>query len=95
MTAKAEVQAIIEQLGDPAQVDRELRTFRKAAQVYSAKHPRMIDLYPKQWIAVYQGRVRAHRRTLQSLLAEVDKKMLPREQIIVRLIDRSRRTMIL
>lgn len=95
MTTHAEIQDVLEQLGNPADVDRELRGFRRAARVLSSKQPRMIDEYPKQWIAVYQGRVRVRARTFRSLMLQVDNKGLPRQHIIVRFIDRNQRTMIL
>jgi len=89
------VQAVLRQLGDPKDVDRDLRSFRRSAQVLSSNRPRLIDRYPKQWVALYRGRVRASGGTFSSVIAEVDKKRLPREHVIVRFIDRNQRTMIL
>jgi hypothetical protein len=95
MTTNAEFQGVLEQLGNPADVDRGIRNFRRAASILSSKQPRMIDEYPKQWIAVYQGKVRVRARTFQSLLVQVDEKGLPRGHTIIRFIDRNQRTMIL
>lgn len=89
------VETILELLGDPKDVDRGLQDFRKAAQVLSSRHPRLIDRYSKKWVAVYRGQVRASGKVFASVLAEVDKKGLPREHVIVRFIDRNQRTMIL
>lgn len=86
---------ILKLLGDPRGVDRDLQVFRRSARVLSSKHPRLIDRYPKQWVAIHQGRVRAQGKTLRSLLAQVDKKALPREHLIVRFIDKTQRTVIL
>ena len=86
---------VLELLGDPSGVDRDLQAFRRSARVLSSRHPRLIDRYPKQWVAVHQGKVRAQGKTLRSLLAQVDKKGLPRERLIVRFIDKTQRTMIL
>ncbi len=94
MNAKLKAQ-VSELLGDPRQIDRELQQFRKAAMTFSSDHPRLIDEYPKQWVAVYCGKVEASGRTFGSVMTQVDKKGLPREEIIVRFIDRSQRTMIL
>ena len=88
-------QAVLEQLGDPRDVERDLRSFRRTARVLSSSHPRLIDRYPKQWVALYRGRVRASGSTFTSVMAQIDKKGLPREHIIVRFIDRNQRTMIL
>ena len=88
-------QVILNQLGNPADIDRELQSFRKSARVLSSHHPRFIDRYQKRWVAVYDGKTRAQGRTLQSTLREIDRKGLPREHVIVRYIDRNQRTMIL
>lgn len=95
MPGKLEKSTLLALVGDLKVVDVELRRFRKAAQALSSRHPRLIDQYPKQWIAVYRGRVRASGRTFRSVLAQVDKKGIPREHVIVRFIDKSKRTMIL
>jgi hypothetical protein len=88
-------QAILEEVGDPRDVDRDLRSFRNTARILSSSHPRLIDRYPKQWVALYRGRVRASGSTFAAVMAEIDNKGLPREHIIVRFIDRNQRTMIL
>jgi len=87
--------SILEKLGNPSEVDKELRSFRKSAMVLSSKHPRLIIRYPKQWVAVYEGKTIAVGRTLNSALREVDKKGIQREHVIVRYIDKNQRTMIL
>lgn len=95
MVSKITEQEVLGQLGSPAEVAKELEKFRKTARVLSASHPRLLDRYNKQWIAVYEGKVQAQGRTLRSLMSQVDAKRLPREHIIVRLINRDQRTMIL
>jgi pyrimidine operon attenuation protein/uracil phosphoribosyltransferase len=81
--------------GSAAQVDRDLRSFREAAKVLSSNHPRMIDEHPSRWIAVYEGTVVATGRSLKSLLSALQKKRIPRDQTIIRFIDRKERTLIL
>ena len=92
---KTKKQDIIRELGNPSDIDKELKSFRRSAKALSSKHPRLIDLYPKQWVAVYQGKVSAHGKTFQSVLQQIDLNKLPREQIIMRYIDKNQRTMIL
>ena len=82
-------------LGDPVALHRELRSFRKAALALSSDHPRLIDLYPNQWVAVYDGKVTAHGKTLDSVLEEMRRKGIPQGRTIVRYIDRNERTLIL
>lgn len=89
------VQEVLRLVGDPVQVDRSLQSFCKAASVLSSDHPRLIDKYPKQWVAVYNGEVKATATTFNALLAQVDRVHLPRDETIIRFIDRNQRTMIL
>ncbi len=76
-------------------VAKELSEFRQAARVLSSRHPRMIDKYQKQWVGIYQGQVAATGRTLQALLAQADKKEIPRKDLLVRFIDKNQRTLVL
>ena len=86
---------ILDILGDPAEIDRSLTAFSKSAQVLSAEHPRMIEKYPKQWVAIYEGEVRARGSTFLGLMSQADKEGLPRNELVVRYIDRNQRTMVL
>ena len=94
MSKKLE-KTILEKIGNPSEVDRELKSYRKSAMVLSSKHPRLINRYQKQWVAVYDGRTVAAGRTLTAALRNVDKKEIPREHIILRYIDKNQRIMIL
>ncbi len=82
-------------LGDPRKVDRELQRFRTSTRVLSSRHPQLIEKYARQWVAVYEGKVRARAKTFDSLMAQIDKKRLPRGHIVVRYVDKTQRTMIL
>ena len=95
MSAKAVRELIMDQLGDPRDIDRELQSFRKSARALSSHRPRLVDRYQKKWVAIYEGKTQASGRTLQSVLQQVDGKGLPRERVIVRYIDRNQRTMVL
>ncbi len=95
MTTAVRRKTILDQLGNPADIDRELQRFRRSARTLSSNHPRFIDRYQKKWVAVYDGKAKAQGRTLQSVWRQLDKKGLPREHVIVRYIDRNQRTMIL
>lgn len=86
---------IRELLGDPHEIERDLRSFRRTAHILSTDHPRLIDRYPKLWVAAYKGRVRATGRTLRSVLNQVESEGLPKDKVIVRFIDKTQRTLIL
>ena len=82
-------------LGDPTEIDRSLTSFRESAQLLSSEHPRMIEKYSKQWVAIYGGEVRAQSSTFRGLIKAATDNDLPPERLVVRFIDRNRRTMIL
>ena len=80
---------------DPVRLNRDLQRFRKAAQALSSGHPRLIDKYPNQWVAVYNGKVAAHASTLPAILGKMKRKRIPQAHTIVRYIEKNKRTMIL
>ena len=86
---------ILSALGDPATVGRELSKFAESARTLSSDAPRMIEEYPRQWIAIYDGTVKARGSTLRALLDEVDRVGVPREHALVRFVEKDLRTLIL
>ena len=90
-----DMEAVVRKLGNLADLARDLQRFRNSARLLSSRQARLIEKYPKQWVAVYRGRVRAHARTLQGLMREIDEKGLPREDVITRFVDKNQRTFIL
>ena len=95
MARMTEVQEIVDLIGDPNEVDKELQSFRKTAMRLSSRYPRMIELYPQQWIALHSGKVRAQGDSLESVLDKIDSMGLSREQTIIRFIESEPRTMLL
>lgn len=81
-------------LGDPEHEATELERFRRVAKTLSEDHPRFIDEYPQKWVAVADGTV-VTADTLDELLAEVDRRAIPRERLMVRFIDRDERVLVL
>jgi hypothetical protein len=89
-----DARGIIEQLGDPAEVNRELARFRKSAQLLSSQRARLIERYPEQWVAVYDGKVRAHGRTLEATLKQLDEDGIPRAHTAIGFVSENDQTMI-
>jgi hypothetical protein len=79
----------------PKQMDRELRAFSRAARVLSSDHPRLIDKHPKEWVAIYDGNVRATGKSFSALVSQLKKKGLSPSDTIIRYIDTSGRKLIL
>ena len=82
-------------IGDPKKLDADLQGFKRQARLFSSHRTRLIEKYPKQWIAVHEGQVKVTGRNLQVVLRELDRKGLPRENTIIRYIDKNLRTLIL
>src|SRR5436305_10892371 len=86
---------VLDMLGDPKQVDRELRAFRKDAQLLSAKREQLLKTYPEQWVAVYEGKVAAAAPTLPRLVDQMKELQIPRGRAAVRFMTKHRRKMFL
>jgi hypothetical protein len=79
----------------PKQMDRELRSFSRAARVLSSNRPRLIDSHPKQWVGIYDGRVCATGKTFKALVTQLKGKGLSPSDAIIRYVDTSGRKLIL
>lgn len=95
MPRKSLEQSVLRQMGAPKAIAQDLARFRNAAKALSSDHPRLIEEFPKQWVVVYDGKVRARGQTLQSALLQAKEQSLAVENAIVRFIDRNDRTFIL
>ena len=96
MSNKAAVMNVLTQMSEhQSTMARSLRAFQRSARVLSDNHPRLIDEYPNQWVAVANGTVMAHGNTLKQVLAQIDAEGISRDDVIVRFIERTQRTLIL
>jgi hypothetical protein len=93
LTAERE-EEIRRMVGDPKLVAGDLRRFEKAAAVFSSDHPRLIEQYPQQWVAVYDGEMLAA-RSIEDLYHELEERGIAREHAIIRFVDRTERVLIL
>jgi hypothetical protein len=55
----------------------------------------MIDRYPEQWVAVYDGKVKAHASDFDTVLSQIDKARIPRKLTLIRYIAKKPSSMIL
>lgn len=81
--------------GGVAEVWTELMAFTHSAQFLSETISRLMEEYPRQWVAVLDGRVESSADSFPEILKQVDARNLPRDKIIVRYIDKEPKTMIL
>ena len=86
---------VLEMLGDPKEVARDLRAFRKDARVLSSKRQNLINEYPNQWVGIHNNEVVAKGGTLDSVVQQLDALGVPRGRAIVRYISKHPRKMFL
>src|SRR2546421_1387925 len=87
MDANRHETKVLDMLGDPKQVDRELRAFRRDAQLLSAKREQLLKTYPEQWVAIYEGKVAATAPTLPRLVHQMKELRIPRGRAAVRFMS--------
>ncbi len=96
MSNKTDIMSILTRMNEnPGKIARSLRAFEKSTRVLSKSHPRLIEEYPDQWVAVANSTVMASGDTLEQVLTRIDDQNISRADVIVRFIERTRRTMIL
>ena len=71
----------------PKEVDRQLRTFSRAARVLSSDHPRLIEEHPNEWVGIFDGKVRATAKSFDAVVSELKEKGFPPNESIIRYID--------
>lgn len=86
---------IDEIIGDPKRLDADLQAFRNNTRVLSSNKANLIAKYSKNWIAIHNGKVGTHARTLKQILAALDALAISRDEVVVRYIDRNVHRMIL
>ena len=96
MTKSAFVADVLAKMNEhPSDIAQSLNAFQRSAHVLSDTHPRLIDEYPNQWVAVTGNAVMAHGDTLEDVLSQIDAEGVSRSDVIVRFIERTQRTLIL
>lgn len=77
------------------EIAQRLKEFSESEALFSSNSSRLVDKYENTWVGVYQGRVAASGKTLESLKRALKAKGIPLPQTMVRRIDREERTLIL
>ena len=79
----------------PKKIARDLRAFSRTARFFSTNEGRLLKKYPRQWVAVYDGKVRASAKTLDEVISKLEKQKLPPNESIISYMDTSGRKLIL
>jgi len=72
-----------------------LARFTASARALSSDRPRLIDEHPQQWVGLFDGHVEVTGDTIETVMEKLDEKGYPRQETIVRFIDRNPKTLIL
>jgi hypothetical protein len=93
---RAEYEArVLEILGDPRDVARDLRAFSDDARVLSSKRQHLLERYPNMWVGIYERKVVAKGESLDSVIEQLVALGIPRGRAIVRFISKHPRKMFL
>jgi hypothetical protein len=76
------------------EIARSLKSFAASEAVFSSDAPPLVDKYENTWVGVYEGKIAASGKTLQSLKRSLSAKGIPLSETMVRRIDRTEKTFI-
>ena len=79
----------------PKKLARDLRAFSRTARVFLSNERRLLKKYPQQWIALYDGKVRASAKSLDQVISKLDRLGVPANEAIIWYMDTSGRKRIL
>ena len=69
-------------IGNPEELAKGLARFKRDQDYYLANEGRFIKEYPNQFIAIYGEKVITHAKLFPDLLEEIDKKGIPRGEVL-------------
>jgi uncharacterized protein DUF5678 len=69
--------------------------FSRTTRFLACNERRLLKKYPKQWIALYGGKVRASAKSLDEVISKLKKLGLPANQSLIWYMDTSGRKIIL
>ena len=79
----------------PKKIARDLRAFSRTGQFLSSNERRLLKKYPRQWVALYDGKVRASAKSLDEVISKLEQQELPANESIIWYMDTSGRKLIL
>ena len=83
------------QVGTPSEVHERITKYTHAVTSLSAERGKLIKKYPKQWVALYEGKVVCTGKTLPQLMASCEKEGIARSDIVMRYLNTEKRVLIL
>ncbi|MHB8636748.1 MAG: DUF5678 domain-containing protein [Fimbriimonadaceae bacterium] len=80
---------------EPRTAAKLLRSYEKSAQVFSSDSPRLIDLFPNEWVAVYDGEIVGHGKNRRNLLRQLKRTNIPTNFVMLKYIAKKHHIMVL
>jgi hypothetical protein len=78
----------------PKEIARDLRAFSWTAQFLTSNERRLLKKYPKQWVALYDGKVQASAKSLEEAISKLEQQQLPPNESIIWYMDTSGRKLV-
>ena len=91
---QAQLRQVIESAGGAEQFLAEMRQFEADGDLLSERYADFLREFPGQWIAIYEGRVRASSEHLEDLLKRLAGDGVPRGKAVVEYMDCTDRLLI-
>ncbi|MBX7111293.1 MAG: hypothetical protein K1X87_05540 [Dehalococcoidia bacterium] len=79
-------------VGDAREARKRLAGYRETARVFSSRA--LIDQYPNEWVAAFDGEVVGHSKSLSELLHSLRDHGISRQDAMVRYITKGDRALI-
>jgi len=72
-----------------------MRQFEDDSNYLALHHHVLLDQFPEQWVAVFNGQVVSHGTNINAITKELASKRIPPNRVVVAFLSRRRRTLIL
>jgi len=95
MPATIDVEKAVEAAGGEQEIEFKLRRFTNDVRCLQSIRQDLLRQYKEHWVAVYEGSLAAHARTIEELRQQLSKKGIPVNQAVIDFMARERKAMLL
>jgi len=85
----------VEQFGDLATLEQENRMAQESHEAFLEQFQELIEQHPNRWVAFHDGKLVCTGLNLETVLAETDKRRIPRSTLVLEYLDPQPRVMVL
>jgi len=87
--------AALREAGTPEEIHSRIKAYTAVVTQLSEQQKDLVAKYPKEWVAVKDGEVVCHAKTLKELSTECADKGVAIDDLAVRFLDTEKRIMVL